>query len=77
MDDEIIPLMRTLHRHGVTHFVVSDQLYGRLAKNADGGIGGDSPALNGGEYLLFRRRRILRQADLAHLPFKVTAAGLE
>jgi hypothetical protein len=68
-------LMRQLFRAGVTHFVVSDELYGKLVEQQirqNGIIGSDLNPLLDTNYMTFRGNRILRQSDLENLPFAAT-----
>jgi hypothetical protein len=79
MMDEICKMMRRLTRYGVTHFVVSDELHDRFkAENERKAFqfhwnfnpDPDAP-------LYFRQRRLIRQADLAHLPYDATPKAPE
>ncbi len=72
LKDDVIPLMRKLQRHGITHFVVSDELANKFHAHLlelQSKLLGDvhDPSTEYGS-LTFRGNRILTQADLKRLP---------
>ncbi len=76
--NEIISMMRKLSRHGVTHFVVSDELAARFkAEIAERNKKLDPVQrypLDEDDKLVFHGRPLLTQADLKHLLFKEVSA---
>ena len=71
-DSDLTRAMADLHSSGVRHFVVNDDLYGRLERivfnqNAMCGHTAECP---GGLY--FRGYRVLRQSDLMGLPIRLS-----